>query len=180
MKNSDNTILGYTSLNDFFTTFFGLKTILLNSFFAFIAWLTAFINHYVWDSSDAVYALFSLMLFDWVLGVSLAIRATFVLSKFREKLTPEKIIEYEKRRFSSSKFPRIFVTIPVAFWLLSVAWNLSKAHTIFIPLPSIVYGGFAGAYVVSLWENLTEMGFFSKEVLILVKEKLDITKYFKK
>ncbi len=179
MKNGQKAMLGFDSPSDFLVTLFGWHYNLINAITAFAAVLTTFITTYIWDSSSAVFSLLSLMLFDWALGVFLSIRATLLL-RYAQVIKGEEYDKLQRRKFSSKKFPRIFVAIVIAFWLLSVSWNLSKSNAIFIPLPGIVYGGFAGTYVMSLWENLTEMGFFSKELLVLVKEKFDITKYFKK
>lgn len=180
MKNAQKFLLGFNSPSDFLGTIFGAKAFMFNIWLSGVAALTTFITDYVWDSSHAVYALLSLMIFDWVLGVYLSVRATMLLRYCGDQLSEEKKIEYNRRRFSSKKFPRIFVAIIISFWLLSVAWNLSKASLFFVWLPGVIYGGFTGTYVISMWENLTEMGFFSKEILILVKEKLDPTKFFKK
>ncbi len=179
MKNEVKSMLGFESPSDFFTTLFGWHYNIINAFVAFVAALTTFITSYIWDSSAAVFTLMSLMLCDWVIGVTLAIRATLIL-KYGGKLTSERKAELNKRKFSSKKAPRIFVAIPLAFWILSISWNLSKANPLYYPLPGIVYGGFTGTYLMSLWENLTELGFFSKDFLALIKDKFDVTKYFKK
>ncbi len=178
MKNTYNATLGFESPTDFFTTLFGWHYNIVNGAAGMIAVLTTFITSYIWDSSSAVYALLSLMLFDWVLGVYLSIRATILLrfTTVEENLRSA----LERRRFSSKKFPRIFVAIPISFWILSTCWNLSKSNIIFYPLPGLAYGGFAGTYLMSLWENLTEMGFFSKDLLVVIKERFNITKYFNK
>ncbi len=179
MKNQQTAMLGFNSPSDFLTTLFGWHYNIINAIMAFIAVLTTFITSYIWDSSDAVFTLLSLMLFDWAAGVGLAMRASFIL-KFNKNLSSESKQKFEKRKFSSKKAPRIFVAIPIAFWLLSVSWNLSKSNPLFYTLPGIVYGGFAGTYVMSLWENLTEMGFFSKDILDVIKDKFNIVKYLKK
>ena len=176
MKNSHNATLGFSSPSDLFTTLFGWHYNIINAITGMIAVLTTFITSYIWDSSSAVYALLSLMMFDWVLGVYLSVRATALL-RFTT-IDESTRAGLEKRRFSSKKFPRIFVAIPISFLILSTCWQLSKSNMLFYALPGLAYGGFAGTYLMSLWENLTEMGFFSKDVLVMVKEKFDITKYF--
>jgi len=120
------------------------------------------------------------MLGDWALGVTLAIKASFLLKYRLNTIPAEKLEAIKKRQFSSTRFPRIFVSMPLALYVLGVSWNLAKSNEIYYFLPSIIYGGFTGTYFVSLIENVSEFGLLSKDLIVVVKEKLNPVNWVKK
>ena len=173
-------IIGYGSFYDFASSVFGLKYAIVPLVMSIIAGITGFIAKYIWDDAGAVYTLFFLIGMDGLIGISLSLRAWWHL-KVKKDLGKEEIEELEKRKFSSSRAPRIFVSGFLAACMLAVAWNLSKANIIFYFLPGFVYGGLAGTYPVSLWENLAEFGIpFFRDSLGFIKDKLNLEKIFKK
>jgi hypothetical protein len=175
MKTHIKGIFGYDSFHDLLFSFFKLKSMDVNALFALCATATSFITKYVWDSAEAVNTLFFLIFMDWVTGTYLAARATYYVKCKKNILTQEQREFYQKRMFRSHRFFRIFATLPLAFTLLALSFWLSKSFQPFYILPGMFYGGFAGGYLMSLYENLTEMGYFSKDFLIMLKSKLKFT-----
>ncbi len=180
MKNDDKTIFGYTSVSDLVDSILGIKSWAINAWLAFICAFTTFVTSYVWDTPQAIYTLLALMIGDWVLGVSLALRASYLLAFKKKALTLTQIEKLTKRRFSSTRAPRIFVSIVVSLFLLAISWHLAKSNIIYTFLPAFIYGGITGTYLVSLIENGAEFGLFSKEFVALLKEKLNPVNWGKK
>jgi len=180
LKNEQKALLGYISFDDFLTTFLGLKNTIINIWLIFLLSFTSFITSYIWDSSAAIYTLLILMLGDWVLGVTLAVKASCLLRYQKATIPPDKLQSIINRRFSSSRFPRIFVAMPLALFVLSISWNLAKSNAVYYFLPSVVYGGFSGTYFVSLIENVSEFGLISKDIIIVIKERLNPVNWVKK
>lgn len=180
MKNEGKTMFGYTSLDDLFSTILGLKSTIINIWIAFIFAFTTFITAYIWDSSEAVYTLLALMIGDWVLGVSLSIKASFSLMYKKGQMTLQEVELLGKRRFSSTRFPRIFVAIPISLFILSISWHLAKSNALYTFLPAFIYGGLTGTYLVSLIENIAEFGLLSRDIVALLKEKLNPVNWLKK
>ena len=141
---------------------------------ALVGSLTTFITSYVWDSAEAVYTLIFLMVFNWGISAYLSIKCSMILKFQKEILKPKQRIALTKKKFSMLKFVGIMGAIIVAFCLLGVSWNISKANPLFYFLPGFVYGGFATGYLISLGKNLTDAGFFSQTFLDILKEKLKI------
>lgn len=185
-------MLGFTSLKDFLGYFLGVKSFIINGWIAFFLAFSTFITGYIWDSPAAVYTLLSVMLFDWTLGTGLALRASWKLKRSEgfggalERFFPktdlpvEEVEQYSKRSFSSARFPRIFVAIPLSLGVLAISWNLAKHNPLFYIIPPVIYGGISGAYFTSLLENAAEFGLFSKELISIVKNKINPINWVKK
>ncbi len=180
MKNEEKTFFGYTSLEDFANTLLGVKSIALNAWLSFIFAFTTFITAYIWDTAESVYTLMALMIGDWVLGVWLALRASYYLRFKKDTLTLAQISQLSKRRFTSTRAPRIFVSIAISLFLLSISWHLAKSNVLYTFLPAFIYGGVAGTYFVSLIENVAEFGLLSKDIVAALKEKLNPLNWGKK
>lgn len=141
-----------------------------------IAAFTTFITNYVWDSPEAVWTMVSLMIGNWVMEMYISIQASYILRRDKEKITPKKRAELNKIKFSIAKTYGIVFSLVLSFWLLSISWNLSKANPIYYFLPGFTYGVFTGAYVVSVYRKLTHFGFFPKNAVDTLKEKLSLKK----
>lgn len=149
-----------------------LKSSLVSMIMGAIAAITTFITSYVWDSSQAVWTLVSLMIGNWAMEMYIGVHASYVLSRDKEYISPKKRAELKKRKFTVTRTFGIVFSLVLAFWLLGLAWNLSKANPMYYFMPGFVYGGFSGAYVVSVYKNMTYLGFFPKDVVRTLKEKL--------
>jgi hypothetical protein len=190
MKNIDKAMLGFVSPKDFFVTIFGLKSAIVNTWFAFICFFTSLVTNYVWDSPDAIFTLLVLMFADWGTGLFLAIRAKIQYDRYigegiaaklfgKIALTEPEIEYYKRRYFRSTRFPRMIVSMIISLSLLSLSWNLSKANSLYYFAPSFAYGGVTGTYFISLIENSAEWGIISKDVVSLIKDKLNPVNWFK-
>lgn len=149
-----------------------LKSSLVSMVLAGMAAITTFITNYVWDDAKAVWVLVSLMTGNWAMDMAISIHASYILSRDKEYIAPKKRAELKKRKFSVTRTFGIVFSLVIAFWLLGIAWGLSKANPVYYFMPGFVYGGFSGAYVVSVYKNLTYLGFFPKDVVRTLKEKL--------
>lgn len=155
-----------------------LLNLIKMSLFSLVAGLTGsittLITGYIWDSAPAVYTLIWLMVGDWILGMWIAIQCSYRLHAYKETLNPKKRAEYTKRKFSIAKFFAIIFSLVFGLWILAISWNLSKSNSIYAFLPGFVYFAFTGAYVLSTYRKATYLGFFSKDFLEILEEKLHI------
>lgn len=154
--------LGFTSIADFTGSLFNVGDWATNGVFSGIAALITLISGYIYDSPDAVYTLWILMIIDWITGISRAI-------KFKE-LTSYKLF----------RMPLYFVATSV---ILSLSWWIAKGSPIFTLLPGIVLGGFYSVYFISLLENLSDLNLLPKQLVYVIEKRFGIKsiidKYFK-
>ena len=161
MIQENDKILGFSNFNEFIQCLLGLKSAFINGLFAFAATLTTFITDYIWDDAKAVYFLVFVIALDAITGVW-------------------KALHY--RTFKSAKLPRIFVIAIIYVLMLSLSWNSANFSPLFVWLPGAVYGGLLGTQLVSIYENLSELGYLPKGVFydIIDKIKLKLKKDNKK
>lgn len=144
-------ILGFDTFGELFGSLFGLKNPLLNMTLAFGATVTSFVTNYIWDDASAVYFMVALIGVDALTGVW-------------------KALKY--KTFRSSKLPRILVISTIYVVMLAISWNAAKFSPLFIWLPGAVYGGLIGTQIVSIYENLAELGYLPKGLLYDLKQKI--------
>ena len=56
--------------------------------------------------------------------------------------------------------------------MLSISWNASNFSPLFIWLPGLVYGGLIGTQIVSVYENISELGYLPKGLLYDIKDRI--------
>lgn len=151
MIQENDKILGFSSFSEFFQCLLGLKSIFINSLFALATTITSFITNYVWDDAKAVYFLVFIIALDASTGIW-------------------KAIHY--KTFRSAKLPRIFVIATIYVLMLSVSWNSAKFSPLFLWLPGAVYGGLLGTQLVSIYENLSELGYLPKGLFYDIIERI--------
>lgn len=151
MIQENNKILGFDNFGEFFECVLGLKNVFINGLLAFIATMTTFITNYIWDDAKAVYFLVFIIILDAITGIW-------------------KSIYY--KTFRSSKLPRIFVVSVIYVVMLSVSWHSANFSTLFIWLPGAVYGGLLGTQLISVYENLSELGYLPKGIFYDIIEKI--------
>jgi phage-related holin len=151
MIQENDKILGFSNFNDFFQCLLGLKNIFINSLFVIATTLTSFITDYVWDDAKAVYFLVFIITLDAITGIW-------------------KAIHY--KTFRSAKLPRIFVIATIYVLMLSISWNSANFSSLFIWLPGAVYGGLLGTQLVSIYENLSELGYLPKGLFYDIIERI--------
>ena len=83
-------LFGFVSVGDFLTSLFGLSSIKINTVFAILTAISAFISNYMWDTPQALYVLWLLMLCDFITGV---------------------IKSVKNKNFSSWRMPRMLVQL---------------------------------------------------------------------
>jgi|TARA_R110000868_G_scaffold17137_3_gene75651 hypothetical protein len=151
MIQENNLILGFKSLKELATYIFGIKSSFVNFCTSTLAITTSFITSYVWDDASAVYFMLFLIIADAATGVW-------------------KSIKY--KTFRSSKLPRILVLSILYVLMLSISWNASRFSPLFIWLPGLVYGGLIGTQIVSIYENISELGYLPKGLLYDIKDRI--------
>lgn len=145
--------LGFDSVHDFFNSLFKPSNWDFNFIGASIAAITTFITGYVWDSPSAIWTLWVLMGADWATGIFKSMK---------------------KKQFVSYKIFRMPLYFIATSFALAISWWLSKSSFMFIPLPSIVYGGFAAVYFVSMLENLGEIGLLPESLIAVLKSRFGL------
>lgn len=150
---SSSTFLGFESVSDFLNSLFKPSNWDLNFIGAAIAGITTFISGYIWDSPTAIWTLWALMGADWATGI---------------------IKSMKNKKFVSYKIFRMPLYFIATSFALSISWWLSKSSILFTILPSIVYGGFASVYFVSMLENLGELGFLPKTLISVLKARFGL------
>lgn len=143
MQKDNELMLGYSNVGDLFNSVFGLKLFIINIVGALAAATTTFITKYVWDDATAIYMMLALIIADALTGVLKAIR---------------------NKTFSSSRLPRILVIMVIYTSLLGLSWNVAKLSPFYAWLPPFLYGGFITTLLVSIFENLNQLGLIPKGV----------------
>lgn len=149
----DNNYMGFDSVSDFFVSITRFKDWTFNIIPVMIASITSFITGYVWDTPEAIWTLWILMLADYATGIWKSM---------------------VKKKFVSYKLFRMPVYFVVTSFTLAISWWLAKSSVFFFPLPSLVYGGFAGVYIISLLENFGELGYLPKPLVRVLKQRFGL------
>lgn len=152
MQNNNN-YMGFDSVSDLFTSLTRFKDWAFNIIPVIIASITSFISGYMWDTPEAIWTLWILMLADYASGIWKSIKA---------------------KKFVSYKLFRTPIYFVVTSFVLAISWQLSKSSVLFFPLPSLVYGGFAGVYIISLLENFAELGYLPKPLVKVLEQRFGL------
>lgn len=151
MIQENKLILGFSSLREFFECLVGIKSFVFNGTVALVTMFTSFITHYIWNDAQAVYFMLFLIGVDALTGIWKA---------------------YVYKTFSSSRLPRIFVISTIYVLMLAISWNAAIYSSLFVWLPGMVYGGLIGTLIVSIYENLAQLGYLPKGLLYDIKDKI--------
>lgn len=152
MKNNF-TIMGFESLADFATTFFGLAHFKTNLVVIGIAATTSFITGYIYDDHIAVYVLWALYMADFFSGIAAALYTGTL---------------------RSARLPRILVNIVGMTMLLSMTWWMAKGSEIFYLLPALVVGGAYSTLFISLIENLSKLEILPPGIQRIVQRRFGL------
>ena len=144
--------VGFVDGNDFFTTLLGTASFKLVGLMALIGGGISAISGYVYADKSAVYSLAALLLCDAITGVANAL--------------------YHKT-FTSQRLPRVLGVAVSYFLLLAMSTQAARFNEALTFLPGALYLGFTGVLIVSLIENLGELGLLPKS---LVKKILGLIK----
>lgn len=151
--------MGFSSLNDFFNSLFGIKHADFNFIIVLGTTITSLITNYMWDTPSAIYTLWSLMAVDWLTGIIKAMK---------------------NKEFISSKLYRMPLFFLSTSAIISFSWWIAKTSLIFHLLPSIVMGGFLSVYFISLLENLADIGLLPKTMVTVLKARFGFKTLIKK
>lgn len=158
MQNKDNHLMiGFANLHDLATSAFGLKSSVITFMISLFGALTAFITTYIYDDAKAVYTLLALIGLDAFTGIIKSIK---------------------NKTFSSARLPRILVIIIVYMSLLGIGWSLSKISSFYLWIPSALYFGFVTTLMISIVENLNQLGLISDGIFNAIKGKINLLQKF--
>jgi phage-related holin len=143
MQKDNELMLGYSNTDDLLSSLFGLKLFIINIFGAMAAAITTFITSYIWDDATAIYMMLVLIIADATTGIIKSIK---------------------NKTFSSSRLPRVLVIMVVYTSLLAISWNVAKQSPFYAWLPPFLYGGFITTLLVSIFENLNQLGLLPKKI----------------
>lgn len=127
---------------------------------------------FLFQSVGGIWFMILLYLIDFITGVAKAVHFSLKAKKLRKEGLPVPV-EIANRVLVSKKFPRFLLTLLAAMLLLALL-NFAAIHSVFfIPLYSIFYGVFIAQNILSVAENLNEMGLLKLEVLVKLKAKVN-------
>ena len=155
----DKSFFGFTSLNDFAISLFGLKTPLFNFIFGVLFVITSFISDWVYDEPSAIYTLWVLMFVDWATGIVKA---------------------FHSKTFTSSRLFRMPLYFVATTFLIAISWHIAKYQFLFQLIPSFILGGFYSVYLVSLIENLGELNLLPKRMVSALKSRFGFKRIIEK
>ena len=150
---------GFCSFNEVWQTIINLKIFTSHFWLTIITFLSTFITTYIWESTHAYYTLIFLLMVDFITGVAKGI-------KFK--------------CFSSRKFSRIVVILIAYTSLLSIAFNLAKASVVYFFLPNLIFTLLTSTALISIVENLGELGILKKDLIDFIKSKVSLKNLLKK
>lgn len=158
--------LGFDSFVDYITTVFGFKNNLLLPAAVLIGGgISIFIENHIWEDPAQLIFLLCLVVLDLLTGIAKSI-------KFRKQ--PDK-------KFRSRRIARTVGKILTYSIALFISFNFNKyLPELFFWMPYSFLAAFFVTEAWSIFENLTELGWLDKSTLQLLKDKLDLSKYFNK
>lgn len=144
-------MLGYDSFQDFFSTLVGNASGKLLLTISFIAGLSGFITDYIYSDAKAIYFLLAILGIDVVTGV---------------------LNSLKQGTFCSRRLPRILGVTLSYILVLSIGWNAAKHVPELAFVPGAIYGVMVTTVIVSILENLNELGLIGKGILNIFKSKI--------
>jgi len=145
---------GFSSISDFINTFFFkyFSPKLIAIIFGLLAFFR-FIFQNAFHNEFAIYFLIILYCIDFLTGVLKA---------------------YIRKELVSKKIPRVVLTLFGALLILSITFFSSKFSIIFEPVGMIFYSIFLAQQILSVGENLHQMGAINIEIWMAIKDKFNI------
>ncbi|WP_339755160.1 phage holin family protein [Algoriphagus aquimarinus] len=122
-------------------------------------------------STGGIYFLMILFVIDFLTGIAKATYYSLKIKKLKQQGL-ETPIEFEDRKLVSKKFPRFLITMLCSVMLLALLQFAGVYSLVFIPLYSIFYAVFVGQNLISITENLSEVGVVSAKIVSKLKQKI--------
>ncbi len=167
---------GYNNFNEFLSSW--LKAITTNFYIKFLLPFFLFVDAFfawVFVSTGGIYFLILLYVIDFITGIGKAVYFSIKIRKHKNQglEVPE---YFEDNKLISKKFPRFLLTMLSSVMLLGLLKFAGIHSILFIPLFSIFYAAFVGQQLISITENLSQVGIFSRELYTKLNSKItDIT-----
>lgn len=153
-----NCFLGFVSIHDFLKTLFGDLENIFKVIVAFTLAIITFLTNYIYEDKDVILTLWSLYGADFVFAFILAFRRGNIISR---------------------RTPRVILNVAAATLLISITWWMGKEVPMFKPLSGLTIGVFFTTQIISVIENLSELGILPEEFSHLVKRRFSIGKISK-
>ncbi len=130
---------------------------------------------WIFVSTGGIYFLMALYVIDFLTGIGKAIYFSLKIRKHKKEGKPIPQA-WEDQKLVSKKFPRVLITLFCSILLLALLQLAGTYSLVFVPLYSIFYAVFTGQQLISIAENLSEVGVVSMGILTKLKQKItDIT-----
>lgn len=152
-------LFGFESMTDFVKSLFGVQYSLLVTPASVIGGVSYFITKYVWDSPEAIYTLWALMVADWITGIAKSVRMN---------------------RFDVARIFRIPIYFIATSFLIGISWNMEKSNALFGFLPGMVFIGFCSVYFISVVQNLVYLNLLPKELASLIERRASLKSLLKR
>lgn len=152
-------LFGFEGMSDFFKSLFGVQYSLLVTPASIVGGVSYFITKYVWDSPEAMYTLWALMLADWITGIAKSVKV---------------------KKFDVTRVFRIPIYFVATAFLIGISWNMERANSLFGFLPNMVFIGFCSVYFISIVQNLAYLELLPKELAVLIEKRASLRSLFKK
>jgi len=165
-------LFGYQTIEEFLHTLFkGVHSEFVLKWLLPILTGTHFVFAQVFDSTAGLYFLISLYCIDFITGFGKSVKYSIKVSKLKKigEDVPEEI--YHKR-LVSKRFPRFLITMSAALLLLGILSFAAKFSVVYIAIFPIFYSIFLGQQIISITENLSEMGAIPSKFYNKLKSKI--------
>jgi len=154
-----STHIGYENIDGLFATIFGMKIKLLALSAFAIGGAVGFIEKWIWKEPEAIIILLIIVGIDLVTGIIKGI----VLKDFKSK----KLIRTAGKIFTYMV-------------MLFISYNIDKyVPFVFSWLPMAMLSVFYATETWSVIENLAHLGLLNKDLVDLLKKKLNLNNYIK-
>lgn len=171
-------LFGYDNFDDFLHSMFkGVHNDFVLKWVLPIFTGIHFLFTQVFDSEEGMYFLITLYCIDFITGFGKSVKYSLKVNKLLKK-GEEIPNEIYHKRLVSKRFPRFLITMSAALLLLGILSFAAKFSVVYIAIFPIFYSIFLGQQIISITENLNEMGLIPSKVYNKLKKH--ITDYFDK
>lgn len=165
-------MFGYNSFSEFITTLFrNVNSEFLLKYIVPIILGIDLLLSFVFDSVGGIWFLVLLYVIDFITGVFKSIKNSFKIRNYK-KMNIEVPDFLEDKKLKSKKFPRFLMTMFAALLILGILSIAGKFSIVYAPLFSIFYAVFLGQQIISITENLYELGLVPFSIFKKITKKI--------
>lgn len=163
---------GYLSFTEFIKTWFrNVDSLIIQKYLIPLLLIINTFFEWIFISVGGIYFLMVLYIIDFITGVGRSIYFSLKIKEYKTKSLSVPSI-YVDKKLVSKKFPRFLLTLLSTIVLLALIKFAGIYSVIFYPLYSIFYSVFLGQQLISIVENLNDMGLLGKTIYNSLKRKI--------